>query len=551
MGQVRRVRVVFGFLLAGVVLTFAVLKYFGSTQSAVETAESLPVEEDGPARGQRLYGQYCEQCHGEKGDGAGPAARFLYPKPRNFGEGKFRLVTTTNRMASDEDLLDVLRRGMPGSAMFPFAHLSEEDRKALVGQVRTLMRALYEERFRRMAAEQNEKVDAVELAREIDELVRPGPVLTFPDTWPPSSPEAIAHGREIYSKACNACHGNTGKGDGAQEQRNDDGTPTRPRDFGRGLFKSGRDLRQLFARVYLGMPGSPMPGSRDNVTPSGMVDLLHFVLSLSDPEAQTKGEHKRTQLLASRKPSPLPPILGDAEWSGVPAVRIVLSPLWWRDYAEPDLHVQAIHDGESLAIRLSWSDPTQNTQAVRPQEFEDMAALQLFKGEKEPFLGMGGANQDVDVWHWRAGASNGPASYPDVDTTYPHMSVDMYPFEKPGNDARQHAPERQPPEYITARAAGNVRSDPTAGFSGYSLQAKGFGSLTMRPRVSQLVDASGHWADGRWTVVLRRPVNVATDAGVPLTAGDKLSIAFAVWDGAARDRNGQKLVSIWHDLHLE
>ena len=29
------------------------------------------------------------------------------------------------------------------------------------------------------------------------------------------------------------------------------------------------------------------------------------------------------------------------------------------------------------------------------------------------------------------------------------------------------------------------------------------------------------------------------------------SIGFALWDGAARDRGGQKLVSIWHDLDLE
>jgi mono/diheme cytochrome c family protein len=30
-----------------------------------------------------LFDQHCAQCHGEKGDGNGPAARFLYPKPRS------------------------------------------------------------------------------------------------------------------------------------------------------------------------------------------------------------------------------------------------------------------------------------------------------------------------------------------------------------------------------------------------------------------------------------------------------------------------------------
>jgi DMSO reductase family type II enzyme heme b subunit len=50
---------------------------------------------------------------------------------------------------------------------------------------------------------------------------------------------------------------------------------------------------------------------------------------------------------------------------------------------------------------------------------------------------------------------------------------------------------------------------------------------------------------------VRRPLEVSADSGIQLAAGDKLSIAFAIWDGAARDRNGQKLVSIWHDFELE
>jgi len=114
-----------------------------------------------------------------------------------------------------------------------------------------------------------------------------------------------------------------------------------------------------------------------------------------------------------------------------------------------------------------------------------------------------------------------------------------------------HAPERQPRDFVTAWAAGNLRSDPTQPFTGNSLQAKGVGSVTMRPRVSQLVNATGTWQDGRWTVVLVRPLEVDSQGGAPLAPGDRLSVAFAIWDGAARDRNGQKLVSIWHDLKLE
>jgi DMSO reductase family type II enzyme heme b subunit len=65
------------------------------------------------------------------------------------------------------------------------------------------------------------------------------------------------------------------------------------------------------------------------------------------------------------------------------------------------------------------------------------------------------------------------------------------------------------------------------------------------------VSAKSAWKDGRWTVELRRPLAVGPDGGLALAPGGHSSIAFALWDGAARDRNGQKLVSVWHDLKLD
>jgi cytochrome c len=515
------------------------------------TKPVVPHEEIQLVTGRHLYANYCAACHGEKGDGNGPAAKYLNPKPRNLGEGNFRLVSTVNRRPTDQDLLRVLEHGMPGSAMFPFAHLPEVDRQALVVYVHVLESTAFAERFRRDAAERGEEPNAEELARDVQLVLQPGAALEVPADFPPPSAEAVKRGRELYTRQCASCHGTTGKGDGAQDQKNDDGTPTRPRDFGRGIFKGGREYRQLYTRILLGMPGSPMPSSLANMKPSEANDLIAFIWSLSDPASQAKGEQKRTQLVARRAETALPDEITENVWQSAPAARIVVSPLWWRDYEEPELHVQAVHNGRVLAVRLTWQDRTRNDSGVRPQDFEDMAAIQLFKGSPEPFLGMGAADQRVDVWHWRAGWQGNVAAYADVDAVYPNMAVDLYPFEQAGPGPRPHATERQPREFLTARAAGNLRSDPAATFTGNSLEAKGFGSLTMRPRVSQLVSASAKWQDGRWTVVLRRPLEVSADGGIRLAPGDRLSIAFALWDGAARDRNGQKLVSIWHDLRLE
>jgi mono/diheme cytochrome c family protein len=542
----------FATVAGGGIVTLLVLRAdrMRRLQQAAENP-SAPAE-DPLALGERLYRQNCAACHGDQGGGDGPAAKFLQPKPRNFGEDKFRLVSTVNRVPSDEDLLFVLEHGMPGSAMFPFAHLSETERQALVRHVRQLTRTAFSERMRREAKNSGDELDPAEMAEILDRATKPGEALTPPADWPDSTAASVARGREAYRKVCAPCHGTTGKGDGVQDQRNDDGLPTRPRDLTRGIFKSGRDAHRLFTRIRLGLPGSPMPSLSEDAMPSAsVIDLVHYVLSLSAPSLQARAEHKRTLLSARRVEGTLADDIADKEWEAAKAVPIAVSPLWWRNYDEPDLTVAALHDGQTLAVRLSWRDGTRNDSAVRPQDFEDMAALQLFKGEFEPFLGMGTADRPVDVWLWNPSIQAKPSDFADVDTAYPHMSVDLYPFEKPSDGPRRHAPVDQPPDFVTARKAGNLRADPAHGFTASSLQAGGFGSSTMRPRLSQLVASRGVYQDGRWTVVFRRPLGVPAESGLSLAPGDKLSIAFALWDGAARDRNGQKLVSIWHDLKVE
>jgi hypothetical protein len=296
-----------------------------------------------------------------------------------------------------------------------------------------------------------------------------------------------------------------------------------------------------------------MPSLRQDFTDDNIRDVVNYVLSLSDPSLQTRAEHKRTKLTAHHAQGSLADAEDTKEWEAVKAVPIAVSPLWWRNYEEPDLTVAAQHDGQTLAIRLSWHDRTRNESAIRPQDFEDMAAVQLFKGSPEPFLGMGTVDKPVDVWLWNPSIQAKPANYPDVDTAYPRMYVDMYPFENPGNGPRPHSLANQPADFVTARKAGNLRADPAHGFTASSLQAGGFGTSTMRPRLSQHASARSvyHDKDGRWTVVFRRPLTVPAEGGITFAAGDKLSIAFALWDGDAQDRNGQKLVSIWHDLQLE
>jgi mono/diheme cytochrome c family protein len=81
-----------------------------------ETAAAVPRD-----RGAALYQRYCEICHGERGDGMGPSAPFLWPPPRDFRTAQFKFTgTPEGALAHDDDLTRVVRRGLAGTAMQPW-----------------------------------------------------------------------------------------------------------------------------------------------------------------------------------------------------------------------------------------------------------------------------------------------------------------------------------------------------------------------------------------------------------------------------------------------
>ncbi|MDA1266149.1 MAG: hypothetical protein O2816_13795, partial [Planctomycetota bacterium] len=47
-------------------------------------------------RARGLYRDHCALCHGDRGEGDGPAAALLHPPARDFTLGFFRLATTEN-----------------------------------------------------------------------------------------------------------------------------------------------------------------------------------------------------------------------------------------------------------------------------------------------------------------------------------------------------------------------------------------------------------------------------------------------------------------------
>jgi len=205
-------------------------------------------------------------------------------------------------------------------------------------------------------------------------------------------------------------------------------------------------------------------------------------------------------------------------------------------------------------VRLTWKDETPDEHALHSESFEDAVALELYRGESEPFLGMGDLASPVDVGFWAADRQSGAGA---AEASYPNAVVDVYPFsesvvasaelDRPG--ARM---ADQPDVSLPARASGNLIVPTSDESGGSSLHVGGPGSVTFRIPQSQLVQAHGTWADGSWTTVMTRSLSVASGAdGVSLAPGERASVAFAVWDGSHDDRDGQKSVTIWQDLELE
>lgn len=508
-------------------------------EAAAPSADVLTVS----VTGAQLYLQHCGACHGDQGDGLGRAALFLFPKPRDFRGGRFKLASSANSVPIAEDIEAVLVRGMPGSSMPSWAHLPKQQRALLVEEVLRMFREGAKERYVKSLRD-DEGLSEEELASEevlqdvtdtVAAMTTPEPAGELPELSA-GDDAAIARGKEIYVKqSCHSCHGNEGKGDGVQAMIDETGMPTRPRDLTQGIYKGGHDVPSLYRRIFYGMPGTPMPSSQ-TLTKSQTVDLAHFLRSLSTEEQRASAVMRRTSLRAKRVDKVSDDPLAES-WSKDAAASLQLMPLWWRD-GDFRVQVQAQHDGKNLAVRLTWRDATQNAAAVRPDEFEDMAAIELYEGSAEPFLGMGAPATALDLWQWRAGREATGAE---------DQLSDEYPFDS--EEYRRLAGDKPLPDFVTARAGGNPLA--TREHSASNLTAGGHGSLTFRPKASQVVSAKAIWSDGQWNAVFVRSLQVSAGEGLPLRSGQRYSTAYAIWDGEARDRAGQKLISMWNDLDLE
>lgn len=225
--------------------------------AAALPAGATPPEPAATVRGHAAFNRYCISCHGVEGDGRGPTADWIDPRPRVLTSGVFKFRSTpSGELPTDADLLRTITNGLNHTYMPRWAPITLRERQDLVQFVKSLSPRFKEE--------------------------PQGKPIAIP-AHPPLTPALAEQGKAVWAKLqCATCHGDSGKGDGpsAPTLRDDWGQPITPRDFTSGPLKSGDQPEDLYRTFMTGLNGSPMPSFAESISQEEAWQLVAYVRSL-------------------------------------------------------------------------------------------------------------------------------------------------------------------------------------------------------------------------------------------------------------------------------
>lgn len=241
--------------------------------------------------GERSYVLYCRACHGEKGDGKGPAARGMRPPPRDFTLGTFKFAAVPGgTLPHDDDLERIVRSGLHGTAMLAWDGVPPKNLAQIIQYLKTFSSRWKDE--------------------EPGEAIRP-----TPDPWKGREGDAVVRGQKVYHglAQCFSCHpayapkafifeasreltGNPTtdfRQDmyGSELKESDFGVKLLPPDFTRSELRSIRAdhrMEDLYRVIASGVGGTAMPTWHGALPEGDLWALVHFVgglVALKDTDA--------------------------------------------------------------------------------------------------------------------------------------------------------------------------------------------------------------------------------------------------------------------------
>lgn len=479
--------------------------------------------------GLKLYGRHCSQCHGERGDGQGPAATHLLPRPRDFTSGKFKIRTTPNgALPTDDDLRNIIRRGMPYTSMPAWPQLSDQELTALVSHVKTFYPGFAEK-------EQAPQAEP------------------FPPA-PAFSQASADKGKQAYATlGCARCHGDAGRGDGssAPTLKDDAGHPLRPANLTeRWTFRGGATRADIFRTLSTGLNGTPMPSFKDALKPEERWALTDFIASLSESESPGYG----TLAVAAPLEDEIDLAKGQALFAQAAPVRFpvvgqIMEPGRAFHPAVTSVVVRAVYDQSRIAFLVSWDDMQADTTGkngldlpVPPAEEEEQEAAPApaaggdFWGEAAAPAAAPKAAGGDDFWgEGEAAAAPAAAGSEFSDAVALQLPAQLQagvakPYFILGDGANATD------VWFLDLATKRVR------------QFAGHGSAALAVQEGGEVEGQASYAQGQWSAIFVR--DLRSTSGVSFTEEQFVPVAFSVWDGAARERGSRRGLTQWAYVYL-
>jgi DMSO reductase family type II enzyme heme b subunit len=543
-----------GWLLAS---AFGIVLIAGSA-GVVASAEELPagfkageLAPEPPAdmieAGKRVYFTKCVWCHGVDGAGDGPGADRLWPRPRNFNQGTFKIRHTASGelplfdarkpTRGQNDLFDTVTHGLPGSAMPSWEGiLTEEQRLQVLAFVTTQL-----VKDRKFTDKQSETQTILQIA----------------DLKPKAaSEESLKRGAElIVERKCVECHGMEGRGDGNAFNLKDDwGFSIQPADWHkcwnfRGSRQDPYNVRNIFRTFSTGVNGTPMPSFADSTTVDERWDIANFVNSLCERDKDgnplpidPQSDKPKINFVVPAK-AVEGEISADIEnemWKTANRRYVAMGGQIThkpRNFVNriDDIWVSALYNDQHVVFLLEWDDRTKSVAEGKLP----WAPTQV--------------NVDVKEQDPKTGEEGSIAAHQNNYTVY----NDAIAIETPVKWKELPAPikprylfgtnEQFPVDIVKWEADGSVRAFTGTGWDKDFEERDNY--------EENLKVLKSEWKNGRWYVMIQRPLGNKKDQDYDedtfFEMGQYIPTVFFAWDGHNGDAGRKMAVSAFYYTFLE